>query len=77
MQIYDKNGTLLKVPDGTDVYAKWTPEVYQVSFRNNQNTNVQNEEHSYQEVFSPNLPENFYLVEDKHGNLWIVGKSIR
>ena len=60
MQIYDKNGTLLKVPDGTDVYAKWTPEVYQVSFRNNQNTNVQNEEHSYQEVFSPNLPENFY-----------------
>lgn len=60
MQIYDKNGTLLKVPDGTDVYAKWTPEVYQVSFRNNQNTNVQNEEHSYQEVFSPNLSENFY-----------------
>ena len=60
MQIFDKDGVLLKVPDGTDVYAKWTPEVYQVSFRNNQNTNVQNEEHSYQEVFSPNLPENFY-----------------
>lgn len=59
-QIFDKDGVLLKVPDGTDVYAKWTPEVYQVSFRNNQNTNVQNEEHSYQEVFSPNLPENFY-----------------
>ena len=59
-QIFDKYGVLLKVPDGTDVYAKWTPEVYQVSFRNNQNTNVQNEEHSYQEVFSPNLPENFY-----------------
>ena len=59
-QIFDKDGILLKVPDGTDVYAKWTPEVYQVSFRNNQNTNVQNEEHSYQEVFSPNLPENFY-----------------
>ena len=59
-QIFDKDGVLLKVPDGTDVYAKWTPEVYQVSFRNNQNTNVQNEEHSYQEVFSANLPENFY-----------------
>lgn len=59
-QIFDKDGVLLKVPDGTDVYAKWTPEVYQVSFRNNQNTNVQNEEHSYQEVFSPNLPKNFY-----------------
>lgn len=59
-QIFDKDGVLLKVPNGTDVYAKWTPEVYQVSFRNNQNTNVQNEEHSYQEVFSPNLPENFY-----------------
>lgn len=59
-QIFDKDGVLLKVPDGTDVYAKWTPEVYQVSFRNNQNANVQNEEHSYQEVFSPNLPENFY-----------------
>ena len=59
-QIFDKDGVLLKVSDGTDVYAKWTPEVYQVSFRNNQNTNVQNEEHSYQEVFSPNLPENFY-----------------
>ena len=59
-QIFDKDGVLLKVPDGTDVYAKWTPEVYQVSFRNNQNTNVQNEEHSYQEVFSPNLSENFY-----------------
>ena len=59
-QIFDKDGVLLKVPDGMDVYAKWTPEVYQVSFRNNQNTNVQNEEHSYQEVFSPNLPENFY-----------------
>lgn len=59
-QIFDKDGVLLKVPDGTDVYAKWTPEVYQISFRNNQNTNVQNEEHSYQEVFSPNLPENFY-----------------
>ena len=59
-QIFDKDGVLLKVPDGTGVYAKWTPEVYQVSFRNNQNTNVQNEEHSYQEVFSPNLPENFY-----------------
>ena len=59
-QIFDKDGVLLKVPDGTDVYAKWTPEVYQVSFRNNQNTNVQNEEHSYQEVFSPNLPDDFY-----------------
>lgn len=59
-QIFDKDGVLLKVPDGTDVYAKWTPEVYQVSFRNNQNTNVQNEEHSYQEVFSANLPDDFY-----------------
>ena len=59
-KIFDKDGVLLKVPDGTDVYAKWTPEVYQVSFRNNQNTNVQNEEHSYQEVFSPNLPDDFY-----------------
>ena len=59
-QIFDKDGVLLKVPNGTDVYAKWTPEVYQVYFRNNQNTNVQNEEHSYQEVFSPNLPDDFY-----------------
>ena len=59
-QIFDKDGVLLKVPDGTDVYAKWTPEVYQVSFRNNQNTNVQNEEHSYKEVFSANLPDDFY-----------------
>lgn len=59
-QIYDKNGVLLKVPDGTEVVAKWTPEVYHVSFRNNLNANVQNENHSYGESFSPSLSNNFY-----------------